>query len=185
MDYFHRLTFINLKRNIISTIHESFITSIYKSKAIRQLDLAQNRLSYVPKEMQKLKRLEKIWLSENPFHCDCDMTWMMRWLSNFTTTSREHVIVDYQDVKCHSGKMVGFPIYQLNEVKLQCFPSELSLKQKIGFGSAGGIGLLIIIALSILVVRKYRDIKFFFYHYFKWFNCIGVPEKIKMKSCMT
>ena len=49
-----------------------------------------------------MSKLKQIWLSDNPYHCDCDMIWMTRWLNNFTTTTGEHIIMDYQNVTCHS-----------------------------------------------------------------------------------
>ena len=69
---------------------------------MKWLDLSHNRLKNSPRDVQHLTNLEKIWLSGNVFHCDCEMTWMIRWLNNFTTPSRQYIIVDYQEMKCHS-----------------------------------------------------------------------------------
>ena len=178
-EYIKTIKFLNLNKNIISTVTAFFITKVHESKNMKWLNLAQNKLFKIPKKIQNLKRLEKVWLSGNRFHCDCDMVWMVGWLNNFTTTLGEHVIVDYQDIKCHNGKMKGKPIYLLDEVKLGCFPSKWTLKQELITGISGGFGLVIIITLSTLVIRKYNDIKFFFYHYFKWCICIGVARDDK------
>ena len=177
--YLGKIKFLNLKQNSIVTVAESFVAEVIMSTSLKWINLANNKLKKISMKMQNITNLERIWLSGNPYHCDCEMTWMIGWLNNFTTTWREHVIVDYQDLKCHSGKMNGYPIFLLDEVKMGCFPSELSLKQKFGFGSAGVIGLLIIITLSSLVVRNHDDIKFFFFFYLKMCNCIGVARDDK------
>ena len=181
-EYLATIKFLNMKQNIVSTISDSFVTKVIQSKNMKWLNLAQNKLTKVPKKMQELKHLERIWLSSNPFHCDCSMTWMIGWLNNFTTQLREHTVVDYQDVKCHSGKMKGFPIFVLDEIRMGCFPSKWTLGQQIGISFAGAVALIIIITLFILVVRKYREIKFFFYHYFKWCKCIGVARGDKNEN---
>ena len=123
--------------------------------------------------------MQKIWLAENPFHCQCSMTWMIGWLNNFTTTTGEHVIVDFQHVTCHSGLNIGEPVYKLDEVDMGCFPKELTLWQKVGIGVGSGVAGLVIIALSALAIKRSRDIKFFFYYYCKWMICVGVPRDDK------
>ena len=122
----------------------------------------------------KLTNLEKIWLSGNPLRCDCQMTWMIGWLSK-----SKDIIDDYQDIKCYSGMLEGLPIYVLNEVLMGCYPHILTKQQKIAIGIAAGISSLVIIALVILVIRKSRDIKFFFYYYCIWCRSIGLPNDDK------
>ena len=76
--------------------------------------------------------------------------------------------MDYQDVKCSSGKMKGFPIYVLTEVLMGCYPYKLTKLQKIAIGIATGIAGIIIFILVKIVIRNSRDIQFFFYYYFVW-----------------
>ena len=104
------------------------------------------------------------------------MTWMVGWLNNFTTTSGDHVIVDYKDIFCHSGLSIGEPIYKLDEVSMGCFPKELTVLQKVGIGVGTGVAGLMIIILSVLVIKRSRDIKFFLYYYCKWCTCFGVSK---------
>ena len=75
--------------------------------------------------------------------------------------------------------MKEFPIYLLNEVEMGCFPSKWTFGQNLGVGLGSGIALIIIITLSILVVWKYIEIKFLFYHNFKCCNRIGVARDDK------
>ena len=123
--------------------------------------------------------MKKIWLSDNQFHCDCDMTWMIECLNNLTTPTKQNIIVDYQEVKCYSGMMVGKPIYKLNEVEMGCFPPKLALWQKLAIGFAAGLAIIIIAGLIYLVIKRSRDIKFFLYYYCKWCACFGVPKDDK------
>ena len=177
--YISNMKFLNLKHNKITFLSSDFLDSIFESETIRWIDLSENNLVNVPSKMKNLIHLQKIWLSGNLFHCDCSMTWMIGWLNNFTTSTKEHVIQDYQKLKCHSGKMKGRPIYLLNEVDLGCFPNIWTTWQKVSVGIGSGFAAIIIITLSILVIKRSRDIKFFFYYYCKLCICFGVPRDDK------
>ena len=137
----------------------SFIENLQKSRCV-SFDLSHNKLTQLPKYMQNLTNLNRIWLSGSNFRCECSMTWMIKWLNNLRTSSGNHVIVDYQNVTCHSGKMKGKPIYLLNEVEMGCYPSGW----KFGVGVGSGISVLIIISI-IIMTRKSREVKFFMSYY--------------------
>ena len=123
--------------------------------------------------------MEKIWLSSNQFHCDCDMTWMIGCLNNLTNHWNQKIIVDYQEVKCHSGMMMGKQIYKLSEVDMGCFLAKLALWQKIAIGIGTGVAVTIIAGLTYLVIKRSRDITFFLYYYCKWCVCFGVSKDDK------
>ena len=125
--------------------------------------MANNRLTKIPSNFQELPFLEKVWLSGNPFHCDCSMTWMIGWLNNFTTSAGEHIVQDYQDLRCHSGAATKMPIYKLNEIILGCYPKGLTIMQKVLIGAGSGTGGLIIIVLLILFIKRSRALQFFIY----------------------
>ena len=97
-----------------------FWESFKGSENLRWLNLAQNNLTKVPMEIQDLIHLEKLWLSGNPFDCNCEMTWM---IDNTKTPSGEHVVVDFKDVECHNDLMEGKPIYKLQSVNMGCSDS--------------------------------------------------------------
>ena len=82
--YLDAVTFLSLQNNTISNIPDSFIRT-FNNNNMKWIKLADTKLTTVPKQMQNLTNLNKIWLSGNPFHCDCEMTWMIGWLNNFTT----------------------------------------------------------------------------------------------------
>ena len=125
--YLSQVQFLHLGGNLLSSINNTFLYNLQNNKSIVWLNVARNRLTSIPSKIQELNFLQKIWLSGNPFHCNCLMLWMIGWLNNFTTSTGKHVIVDYQDVRCHSGTAVGTPIYKLNEVILGCYPKGLTI----------------------------------------------------------
>ena len=161
LPYLRNLHYINVSKNNIKMICKSFIANLQKSRC-KWLDLSHNKLTELPKYMQSLTNLNRIWLSGNHFHCGCSITWMIKWLNNFTTSTGDHVIVDYENVTCHSGKMKGKPIYLSSAVEMGCYPSGW----KIGVGVGSGVSLLIIISI-IIMTRKSREVKFFMFYYLK------------------
>ena len=174
--YLDRLKFLNLKKSNVNFISKSFLDSLQRNRNLTSINLAENNLATLPEKVQDLVLLEKVWLGGNPFHCDCSMTWMIGWLNNFTSLHGEHVIIDYEYVKCASGLMVGTAIYKLNAVDMGCFPSKWTIWQKIGVGIGTALAALIILALTVVIIKRSRDIKFFFYYYFKWWTCFGTPK---------
>ena len=174
--YFDRIRYLDIGNNQIVSINASFLSRLTNSKTLVLFNLAENQLRRIPETFQELTKLEKLLLSGNPIHCDCSMAWMIDWLNNFTTPLRQHIIVDYQDIKCHSGKMIGFPIFGLKEVQLGCYPDIWTRQQKIILGSGSGTAFLIIVSLAVLLVKRSRDVKFFLYYYCKWCTCFGVPR---------
>ena len=124
--------------------------------------------------MVNLIHLEKLWLSENPYHYDCSMTWMAKWLNDFKTSAGEYVIMDYQNVTCYSGMMIGKPIHKLNEIDLGCFPSNFTFWRKVGIGSGIGVVLIVILVIIIIISKRTREIKFLMYNRF---NLISVLDK--------
>ena len=178
-EYLRSIWFLDLKSNSIKLISDTFIDTVKKGGEIKWLDLSENNLARIPSTIQELTFLEKVWLDGNPFHCDCEMTWMIGWLNNFTGPDGEHKIVNYDRLVCHQGIMKGMPIYLLKVVDMGCFPKEWTLWQKVGVGLGSGLAGLVIILLSVLVIKRSRDIRFFFYYYCKWCTCIGVPKDDK------
>ena len=180
LDSFHTnlgtTNFLNLRRNKISTITTSFVGNLSESKGLKWLDLSENNLKRLPPEIQELTNLEKIWLGGNPLHCDCDMTWMIDWINNFTTTTtREHVVVDHAHLNCHGGKMNGQPIYKLNKVDLGCYPHDWTTEQKLIVGLCVSIACIIIVALVIIGLYSKRA-RFLMYYYLK-IDTISADDK--------
>ena len=90
-----------------------FILALNESKTMESLNLAGNELQTVPRSMQSMSSIKKIKLGGNPYHCNCDMTWMIGWL-NINRT--KDIVDDYTDIICDNGKFKTIPVYRLNLV---------------------------------------------------------------------
>ena len=165
-EYFDNIERLDVSSNNISTVCDNFWNNLVKTTNIKGLNLARNNFKSISKKLRNQKHLTKVWLSDNPFHCDCDMVWMKDLLNNFTTLTGDHIILDYKDVKCKTGMMIGAAIYNLNEVEMGCFPSKWTTWQKIGVGIGGGMAIITIL-ITILVTKRSREVKFLMYYYFK------------------
>ena len=165
-EYLNRIRYLSLPQNKVSNICDGFITAIHNSQKLKWLNLGGNSLTSINSQIKSLDNLEKIWLGDNKFHCDCSMTWMITWLNNFTTPTGDYTIVDYENIKCYSGMMKGTPVYKLNEVKMGCYP-KLSTLQKVGMGIGVVVAGFIIILLLVIIIKRSREAKFLMYYYFK------------------
>ena len=116
--------------------------------------LADNKLTSIPRGIREMTSIEKLWLSENPFQCDCAMFWMITWLRNFTTPSGERIVLDSDWMRCNNGRLRGRPIYTLNEVEMGCYPSSWASWQKAVVGVVISVLLIVIVVLSTIVIRR-------------------------------
>ena len=161
--FFETVRFVNLSKNKISSINIPFLRNVSQSQTLKWLDLSNNDLRSLPPEVQELNNLDKIWLGGNPIHCDCEMTWMIDWLNNFTAgLYRQHVVVDYTQVKCHSGQMKGKPIYLLNQVDMGCYPHDWTTHQKLIVGVSTGIAIIVIVIIIGLYSRRARFLMYYY-----------------------
>ncbi len=93
------VTTINLQAtNITQITDQAMKTLVLNRETVR---LNGNMLQQVPSLLQALKFQTTIWLSNNPFVCDCDMMWMRDWLLNATNVG------DRDNITCYSGKWKG------------------------------------------------------------------------------
>ena len=171
--YFSNVQFLHLGGNVLSSINDSFLLQLEQNRSITWINLTKNMLASIPSKIQNLHHLDKLWLSGNPFKCDCSMVWMIGWLNNFTTSTGKHIVQDYQDIRCHTGTAVGIPIYQLNEVILGCYPKGLTIWQKVLIGVGSGTGGLVILVLLIFSIKISRTVQFFMFY------------KLKIKSVLS
>ena len=160
-DYLYKLRYLDLHNSNILKISDTFLNNLLTNTNLTWLNLAKNRINILPRKMEQLWLIRKIWLGKNPFHCDCSMTWMIPWLNNFTSPSGDHIIVDYKDLLCHSGQEVGTPIYKLNEVDMGCFPHRLT-KAAILSIVFGGIALILV----VIIILKRSLISFYLMEFF-------------------
>ena len=71
---------------------------------IQSLNLQVNNVTNIPQTVTSSK-ISNMWLSGNPFECNCDMMWMTDWLINATN------VIDKDKVVCGPGKWRGMYFY--------------------------------------------------------------------------
>ena len=131
---------------------------------LQTLDLSDNRITKLPKEIKFITSFTDIQLSGNPFVCNCDMLWMRDWMANFTYHGRR-VVSDYYQVKCNDG----VPVHKLNAVKMGCFPKELTLWEKVPIGLSAVVIVVVVIAI-IAISRRWNEVEWFMYLHFDILN---------------
>ena len=166
-EYLGNIWSLDLQGNKIEALPVTLIEQIQKGGNVQWLNLAHNKLAEIPDGIQDLTFLQRVWLSDNPFKCDCKMTWMIEWLNNFTTPLGEHIVVDYNQLICNSGLNIGDPIYRLDPVAMGCYPNRWGTLQIAGVTIGAIASVVVIVVLSVSLVRKSKSVRFFIFHKLK------------------
>lgn len=80
------LQLVNLEGNILQQLHpDTFITlrynQIFKFSSIKTIYLSENALTTLPATLFiGCYQLENLFLSGNPWSCDCKMDWLAAWI---------------------------------------------------------------------------------------------------------
>ena len=107
--------------------------------------------------MNKLVNLQKLSLTGNPFHCDCQMAW----IKQFENPPGETIIADYQNLTCtKSSKKLKLADY----LQTECFPQKWLLPVSI----SSGVVVVAIIAGVMVIKLNFRvkfKVKYFMYYH--------------------
>ena len=98
-DYLNNITFLNLSSSNIQYIEEKVIKVI--SKSVMRVDIRGNKLKSLPLAITSMNGSTKLWISDNPYECNCDTLWMKDWLIENKN------VQDKYNVVCSTGKMKG------------------------------------------------------------------------------
>ena len=98
-NYLTNITVLNLSSSEISEIDETLMEIIIQN--VKSLDIRGNNLKEIPETVAKSNKTNKLWISDNPYECNCDMLWMKDWLIDTEN------VVDKNDVKCFGSKGKG------------------------------------------------------------------------------
>ena len=161
--YLCNLAELDLSQNVINKICDETV-SYMKTGSIIVLNIANNSITTLPSKLSNISSLQSVKLSGNNFICDCEMTWMIEWLSKRTPYG-ERIVKDYQDIVCHNGMMTGKQIYKLTSDEMGCYPHKLSIGEKITIGIFGALIVGIVIAI-IAISRRWNEVKWFLYLHF-------------------
>ena len=161
--YLHTLAEMDLSKNVINKICEETVDYMQTGSMV-ELNIANNCITTLPKKLSNLSSLKRVMLSGNNFNCDCEMTWMIQWLST-RTSNGERIVKNYQKVVCHSGKLVGKQILEITPEKKGCYPHKLSVGEKVTIGLFGTLIVGIVIAI-IAISRRWNEVKWLLYLHF-------------------
>ncbi len=173
------LKLLDLENTSLRSIDEASFNDCLQNNI--SLKLSNNNLQHVPPITAAGAFKANIWLSGNPFECNCDMMWMRDWLQNASN------VMDKEQIKCGPGRYQGEPnaangfqllfesrnahlqskrclvfspgktIYNLNQKSMGCltFPSWIGI-------TIGSVVILVIVVI-IVINRKWEAIKFFLF----------------------
>ena len=68
---------------------------------VKHLDIRGNNLKEIPQIIAKVNITSKLWISNNPYECNCDMMWMKDWLMDNKN------VVDKKNVTCSRNTAKG------------------------------------------------------------------------------
>ena len=174
--YLKEIIHLDISNNTLEYIFGDKIRNLQK---LRLLNISHNKLKTLPREIVNLTGLTQVWLSGNPFTCNCDMLWMADWMANFTTDpdSDVRVVQDYYQVKCGDGR----PIHLLDPVQMGCFPKEMALWQKILIGLVSALTIAFVIAI-IAIGKRWNEVKWLMYLHFDILNKNDGEENLENKE---
>ena len=70
-------------------------------KSVKYLDIRGNYLKEIPRMITKSNNISELWISDNPYECNCDMLWIKDWLINATN------VEDKDNITCLHNKVKG------------------------------------------------------------------------------
>ena len=101
--YPNSISLLNLSSSNITDIDEKVIEILVKD--VKHLDVRGNYLKTLPQTITKANNMTKLWLSDNPYQCECDMLWMKDWLIDAEN------VMDKNKVKCSGYHVQGETIH--------------------------------------------------------------------------
>ena len=104
-DYLENITLVNLSSSNIKDVDTKVMEAMIKS--VKHLDIRGNKLIEIPQIIAEAKNTTQLWISDNPYQCNCDMIWMKDWLIN------THSVQDKEIVTCLTGKTNGKIIHKI------------------------------------------------------------------------
>ena len=102
--YMAQIKFFYLQYSNITEISDVVIRSMLNS--LKYLRIFHNKINVLPKGITQAGNITELWISSNPYECNCDMMWMGDWLVKATN------IMDKENVTCTTSKMKAIALHQ-------------------------------------------------------------------------
>ena len=117
-DYLGNITLLDFSTSEITEIDEAVMEIIVKS--VKHLDIRGNNLKNLPQIVKNVAAENKLWISANPYECNCDILWMKDWL-----TDNENVM-DNKNVTCSGSNVKGeLKVYNNQQTQVTYFLIDL------------------------------------------------------------
>ena len=110
---------LDLKQNGLRIIPRDFLDIFVLSSNLVSLDISNNNLTNLPKLLKNISSINEMWISGNPFKCECDNMWMKKWILN-----NSNVIKDYKTAYCQTGSGKKTDIIHMSEIDLGCVSKD-------------------------------------------------------------
>ena len=117
-DYLKNISLLDISSSKIEEIDETVMEVIMHN--VKSLDIRSNKLKTLPKSITKRNETNKLWISDNPYECNCDMIWMKDWLMDTTS------VLDKENVTCSGSKVKGeIKVYNDQQTQVTYFLIDL------------------------------------------------------------
>ena len=117
MKYLRHISKLDISSNNMKNISNELIEIFIKSENLKYLDVSNNKLTSMPKNIQNLSSLHEIKIYGNELICNCDNLWIKNWVLNNTD-----LITDCKTVECVKPDNKPIPIIKINKADLGCIP---------------------------------------------------------------
>ena len=98
-DNIKNITLLDLRSNNIAKIDETVMEVIIHN--VKSLDIRKNKMKTLPELITKANKTNRLWISDNPYECNCDMLWMKDWLMDSNN------VMDKENVTCSGNELKG------------------------------------------------------------------------------
>ncbi|XP_052099753.1 protein toll-like [Mytilus californianus] len=135
--YVDQLVKLNAANNKLVFIDQETVKNMTQSKL--SMNISNNNLNFLPNSIQNV---QSISIYNNPFICDCNMTWMKGWLE------LDSIVEPDKSVTCKTTEGDVHKIVDVTESLLDCnYDTEIGLA--VGFGI-----LLILVVIGIVWAKR-------------------------------
>ncbi|VDH97114.1 Hypothetical predicted protein [Mytilus galloprovincialis] len=135
--YVDQLVKFNAANNKLVFIDQETVKNMTQSNL--SMNISNNNLKFLPNSIQNIKYIS---ISDNPFMCDCNMTWMKGWLE------LDSIVEPDKSITCKTKEGDVHKIIDVTESLLDCnYDTEIGLA--VGFGI-----LLILVVIGIVWAKR-------------------------------